>query len=74
MIKGAGGGPRGPNLKIEFLSLLYAKEQELPASFYPIKKYCSYPKLWPVKVELAPVITVRAQISIEFPEKWTSIS
>ena len=35
------GGPRGPNLNIEFLSLLYAKEQELPASFYPIKKYCS---------------------------------
>ena len=58
-----------PTLKIEFLCSLYAWEQGLPASFYCIKKYCSYPKLWPVKVGLAPVITVRARTLIEFPEK-----
>ena len=35
------GGPRGPYLKIEFSGLLYSREQEIPAGFYPIKKYCS---------------------------------
>ena len=41
MTYGGRGGPRGPNLKIKFLCILYPREQELPASFHPIKKYCS---------------------------------
>ena len=31
------GVPRGPTLNIEFLEFLDTREQELPASFYPIK-------------------------------------
>ena len=39
--KGAGGGLWVPTLEIEFLDFLHSREQELPAAFYRIKKYCS---------------------------------
>ena len=32
---------RGPTFKIEFLEFLDTREQELPAGFYLIRKYCS---------------------------------
>ena len=40
-VKGAGGGLWVPTFEIEFLGFLQSREQELPAAFYRIKKYCS---------------------------------
>ena len=63
--KGGRGVLRGPTLEIEFNKFLDTREQELPDSFYPIKKYCW--KLRPVKVGLMPVFTCPMKSSLNLP-------